>query len=55
METRKWKRPVTIIEGIDDKNFDLTDLIKKLKTICACGGTTKENIIILQGDHRNRV
>ncbi|MFH0897103.1 MAG: translation initiation factor [Candidatus Bathyarchaeota archaeon] len=54
METRKWKRPVTIIEGIDDKSFDINDLTKKLKTLCACGGTAKSSVIILQGDHRNR-
>ena len=54
METRKWKRPVTIIEGVDDKGFDIEDLTKKLKMVCACGGTTKSKQIILQGDHRNK-
>jgi translation initiation factor 1 len=54
MERRKWRRPVTIIEGIDDKGFDLGDLMKKLKVICACGGTAKSNQIILQGDHRDK-
>lgn len=55
METRKWKRPVTIIEGVDEKSFNLGDLMKKFKTICACGGTAKSSVIILQGDHRDRV
>lgn len=55
METRKWKRPVTIIEGVDERSFDIGDLTKKLKTLCACGGTTKSSMIILQGDHRGRV
>lgn len=54
METRKWKRPVTIIEGVDDKSFDIQGLTKKLKTLCACGGTTKSSLIILQGDHRDK-
>ncbi len=45
---------MTIIEGIDNKSFDVEDLTKKLKTRCACGGTAKSNIIILQGDHRDR-
>ncbi len=53
METRKWKRPVTVIEGVDVKSFDLGHLTQQLKTSCACGGTTKEGKIILQGDHRN--
>ena len=54
METRKWKRPVTIIEGVDDKDFNIGDLMKKLKTMCACGGTRKSDKIILQGDHRGK-
>jgi len=54
-ETRKWKRPVTIIEGVDERNFNIDELIKKLKTVCACGGTAKSSVIILQGDHRERV
>ena len=55
LEMRKWKRPVTIIEGIEDKSIDLGRLSQKLKTLCACGGTNKSNQIMLQGDHRNRV
>ena len=52
-ELRKWRRPVTVIEGIEDKNIDLEKLCQQLKTLCACGGTTKSNQIILQGDHRD--
>jgi translation initiation factor 1 len=54
VEFRKWRRPVTIIEGIDDKSFNLTQLMKQLKNLCACGGTAKSSQIILQGDHRRR-
>ncbi|MFH0748391.1 MAG: translation initiation factor [Candidatus Bathyarchaeota archaeon] len=54
MERRKWKRPVTIIEGVDAKSFDIDDLTKKLKTRFACGGAVKSDQIILQGDHRGR-
>jgi len=55
LETRKWGRAVTVIEGIDDKDTDLGRLAQKLKTFCACGGTAKNNQILLQGDHRQRV
>jgi len=55
LETRKWGRPVTVIEGIDDKDTDLGRLAQRLKTFCACGGTAKNNQIMLQGDHRDRV
>ena len=55
LETRKWGRPTTIIEGVDSKSVDLGRLAQKLKEMCACGGTAKENTIFLQGDHRRRV
>lgn len=55
IETRKWGKAVTVIDGINDKNTDLGRLAQKLKTFCACGGTAKNNQIILQGDHRQRV
>ncbi len=55
LETRKWGRAVTIVEGLDDKETDLADLAQELKTLCACGGTAKNSQIILQGDHREKV
>ncbi len=55
LETRKFGRPTTIIDGIDDKNSNLSNVAQKLKTYCACGGTSKNGLIMLQGDHRDRV
>ncbi|MEM3507459.1 MAG: translation initiation factor [Candidatus Bathyarchaeia archaeon] len=55
LETRKWGKPMTIIEGINPKSVDLYELAAKLKTSCACGGTAKNSMIMLQGDHRNKV
>ncbi|MEM2947496.1 MAG: translation initiation factor [Candidatus Bathyarchaeia archaeon] len=54
-ETRKFGRPTTIVEGINDKDADLGGLAQKLKSFCACGGTAKNGQIILQGDHREKV
>src|SRR2546426_3394471 len=54
LEMRKWGKPATIVEGIDGKSVDLGDLATKLKTHCACGGTSKNKAIILQGDHRGQ-
>ena len=45
---------VTIIEGIDEK-ANPKDLIKKLKTKLACGGTLKGGRIELMGDHRRKI
>ncbi|MDH7564797.1 MAG: stress response translation initiation inhibitor YciH [Candidatus Bathyarchaeota archaeon] len=55
LETRRWGKPTTILDGIDDKTTDLAELAKRLKGYCACGGTAKNGQIILQGDHRDKV
>jgi translation initiation factor 1 len=55
LETRKFGKATTIIDGMDDKNQNLQSVAQKLKTFCACGGTHKNGQIMLQGDHRDRV
>jgi translation initiation factor 1 len=55
LETRKWGKNTTVIEGIDERSVDLGQLASKLKTVCACGGAAKNAQIILQGDHRDKV
>ena len=55
LETRKFGRPTTIVDGINDKNTNLASTAKKLKGVCACGGTAKNGQILLQGDHREKV
>ena len=52
---RKFGKMMTVIEGIDSKDIDLKDLVKKLKTQCACGGTLKDGKIELQGEHQSKV
>ncbi|MEM1538055.1 MAG: translation initiation factor [Candidatus Nezhaarchaeales archaeon] len=54
-EKRKWNRDVTVVEGINEKDYDLKGLAGKLKAVCACGGTVKSGKIELQGDHRQKV
>jgi len=53
-ENKKYNKVCTIIEGIDEKEIDLKDLAKKLKSSLACGGTAKEGKIELQGDHKQK-
>lgn len=55
LETRKWNRPLTIIEGLNGTKKDLQEIASKLKSALACGGAVKEGHILLQGDHRERV
>ena len=54
-EKRKFGKLETTIEGIDSKEIDIKDLGKKLKNKFACGGTVKNGIIELQGDHKKKV
>jgi len=48
---RKYGRTVTLIEGLETQV--MKDIINKLKTKCACGGTKKKYHLELQGDHRH--
>lgn len=48
---RKFGKIVTVISGITDNSKDIA---KKLKEELACGGTVKNNIIELQGNHSKK-
>ena len=55
LEKRRFGREVTIIEGIDEREFNLKRIASQLKSRLATGGTAKDGRIELQGDHRQRV
>ncbi len=44
-----------MISGLDEKEIDLDELAKKLKSKFACGGTIKDGRVELQGDHKLKV
>lgn len=46
---------VTVIKGLALEPAALTELGKRLKTACGSGGTVKDGVIELQGDHRDAV
>jgi translation initiation factor 1 len=46
----KW---VTVVTGLDPQATDLKQLAKQLKAKCASGGSTTDDGIELQGDHRD--
>lgn len=48
---RRFGKLITVISGIDDKTINIKELSKKLKSKLACGGTSKDKVIELQGDH----
>ncbi|HLC57097.1 MAG TPA: stress response translation initiation inhibitor YciH [Candidatus Nanoarchaeia archaeon] len=51
---RRFGKLTTMIAGIDNKEIDIKELAKKLKAKFACGGTVKDKIIELQGDHTQK-
>ena len=46
---------VTLISGLPLSDADLKTLAKRLKTSCGVGGSVKDGVIELQGDHRDKV
>jgi translation initiation factor 1 len=52
---RKFGKLTTVIDGIDQKQINIKDLAKELKSKLACGGTAKKGRIELQGNHVSKV
>ncbi len=55
VDKRRYGKMMTIVYGIDSHDLDIDSLITQLKSKCACGGTIKDGILELQGDHRIKV
>ncbi len=53
-EKRKGK-PITILEGYTGAKEDFKRLTKELKTKLSVGGSFKNDIIIIQGDYRDKI
>ena len=52
--TRRYGKKMTLVSGFD-KHVDVKAIGKSLKAELACGGTVKNHVIELQGDHRKKV
>jgi translation initiation factor 1 len=46
---------VTLVKGLPLEHDELNNLGKVLKAACGAGGTTKDGVITIQGDHRKLV
>ena len=53
-EKRRFGKVTTQISGFE-KGIDTKKIAKALKNELACGGTSKDNVIELQGDHKKKV
>lgn len=51
---KRFGKSVTIIAGISN-DVDIKTVLRDLKNKLACGGTMKDGIIELQGDHRRKI
>jgi translation initiation factor 1 len=46
-------KTVTLVTGVPAR--DLPGLAKELKRLCGTGGTVKDGVVEIQGDHRARI
>ncbi len=51
VEKRPKGKLVTVVKNLDPKGNDLEALAGKLKSRCGSGGTVKDGVIEIQGDH----
>jgi translation initiation factor 1 len=54
LEKRKRGKEVTVVRGLVD-DASLVELLAKLKSACGAGGTAKDGILEIQGNHVERV
>jgi translation initiation factor 1 len=50
---RRKASAVTLVHGLDERELD--PIGKELRRLCGTGGTTKNGVVELQGDHRDKV
>lgn len=56
LDTKHRKgKVVTLVEGFAGKEEERESLGKKLKTACGTGGSVKDDLIIVQGSHVEKV
>jgi translation initiation factor 1 len=48
-------KAVTLVKKLILSEDDMRELAKKLKQVCGSGGTVKDDIIEIQGEHREKI
>jgi translation initiation factor 1 len=55
LDRRASGRVVTVVTGLPGPSAEVGALAKALKAACGAGGTVKDHVLELQGDHRDQV
>lgn len=56
LETRhRAGKAVTVIEDFIGNQEQLEQLGRQLKNLCGTGGSVKDGLILIQGDHRDKI
>jgi translation initiation factor 1 len=53
MRERRRASVVTIVTGLPER--ELAETAKALKRMCGSGGTAKNGVVEIQGDHRDKI
>lgn len=48
-------KQVTLVEGFEGPEAIMQELHSKLKSLCSAGGSLKDDILMIQGDHVKKV
>ncbi len=48
-------KTVTLVKNLVLSDADLKSLTKRLKQVCGSGGTSKDGMIEIQGEHREKI
>jgi translation initiation factor 1 len=52
---KRGGKTVTVVRGLAERGAALEALALELKRLCGAGGTVRDGVIELQGDHRERI
>ena len=55
IEKRKKGKVVTVVGGFPAAGNDLPGLLAELKNLCGAGGTLKDEVLEIQGQHLDRI
>ena len=53
VERKRFRKYITMVEGLEKGR--VKDALSEMKRLLACGGTIKDGVIILQGNHKRLI